>query len=446
MCLNKNRRQLPHYRDIEALLNDNEVVNTEQVDTNQSWQEYDLDDFKCKPNYPWEYDFKYEYLNDGVVGHGKNKKPDANVFWNLDEEKNSIIRLLKYKMEYTNGKAISSKFAFDCDGSGVVEKYVCALSREIYRVLWGWNDMPFPEKEIITRYGSVMPYFATSFGPDTMNSFFKIFEHYLKVKFNRFETYKSLYKTVVVNGVDINDILVDEEDRTMWEKYAIMHQTLGNFTLVPAGFNTNRSSKTNDFWDLSLLWLQNDEKNYFKKDKKLFAKYINYFFLWDYVLKEGSDYQIKSLRKNSFHCGTGVIDGHESLCLTEEEILVFLRNAVWAITRRGIFMTAMLRIEQEIGADKYGELRDNVLAVNNCYQNYGEVIEALKEGIRSLNLKEVKISIPQMSVQKIEVFLEQTKNAISEIQWSEAHQSFMVAMQNTNSCQSGQTDVLHRNE
>jgi hypothetical protein len=139
--------------------------------------------------------------------------------------------------------------------------------------------------------------------------------------------------------------------------------TLGNFVLVPYGFNRGRYSKTQDYWDLSLDILKKDgyttsKGKVFKTDN--FSRYINTFFLWDYVYCENGQYEIKSLFSDKFQ--NQELDKEQIKNINErfskgkdekfencepkndEEITNFLKNVNWAIKRRGIFMVAMLRI------------------------------------------------------------------------------------------------------
>lgn len=206
----------------------------------------------------WEYDFKYECEN-----HGKN----ANKFWNLDKEQDSIRRLLKYKH---NGN-------FDCDGSGEgKEEYLCRLSRDIYRKLWGWNDGD-KNAEKKTRYGycvdsdSKSKPMSMQFGPDTMNSFITVFDHLnslLKEKGLRSEVNKKkvrdksggrvrvkapYYYTLLVDIADSNPKLkpadflkkCSEEiaENIYISEFAVYTHALGNFVLVPAYFNNYRYIK-----------------------------------------------------------------------------------------------------------------------------------------------------------------------------------------------------------
>lgn len=156
------------------------------------------------------------------------------------------------------------------------------------------------------------------------------------------------------------------------------HQ-LGNFVLVPVYFNGWRGLKLQDRMDLSLYFLseilnENDSKtfkedgfsfegqfqskqrdstkgNVQKKwnvvnkkilpwDKEEFNKYVNIFFLWDYVEppKEGEKkYVVKNLQYSENN-------KENSKYITADTIGIYIDNANAYIERRGIFMAAMLEI------------------------------------------------------------------------------------------------------
>lgn len=124
----------------------------------------------------------------------------------------------------------------------------------------------------------------------------------------------------------------------MMNCFAKLTHTLGNFVLVPYGFNAARYLPTNDYWDAALKILE--EKGFETKKGLLFKKenykrYINYFFLWDYVEKDG--YKAKPLFGKEIGKRARKPNG-------EKEITEYLQNVNRYIRRRGIFMVAMLRI------------------------------------------------------------------------------------------------------
>lgn len=342
MELKQNRAQMPHYRSVENLLTKKESV----IKAEKHEDGYIVPHI-ASPENPWDYDFKYEYEN------GNKEK-----YWNLDEEENTIIRLLKYRTD-DNG--------YDCDGSG---KHGCDLTREIYRKLWDWQDgeskkLPYGK---IGKEGWMA-------GPETMNSFFIAFKYASDVP-GKGKIDTKLYQQVVILQEKLNKFLLEKKDEKIWKEYAKNYHTLGNFVLVPAGFNTFRANQCNDFWDLSLFYLKQEVNNLWLQRDGIFTKYINYFFLWDYVCRNGSEYQVKSLVDGS------LVEENMSRNLQPMETTLFLENVLRVIRRRGIFMTAMLRIEKAIGKEKYAELREKVFLTSETYSGYGGVIKEIKDEIK----------------------------------------------------------------
>lgn len=345
---------------------------------------------------PWEYDFKYEYVN---MNEGKNG--------NLWNEKDKIKRF----------------FRWECDS--IFENYVdldaCYLARDIYLKLWGWVA---PGRS----YNYIDTYFPMELGPDTMNSFATLFETYIQEhtqfcdqdywkEFKKAKPRQKLSKLLIYTwwlssqnkGKYLKDlgIGVSEEEESCWSKYALYTHTMGNFVLVPAGFNKTRSSQFGDFWDLSLTFLKREERNnVWLSGTNIFTKYINYFFLWDYVAcVEEKFYKVKSLLSSNFKCKDyPVTDSHSGICddsktvPSRDEIKNFLRNCNWAIKRRGAFMTLMLSIREKLGENKYSELRRAVFARGDkSYKGYDDVISAIRKKLSEKDAKEMDEIFKKMS-------------------------------------------------
>lgn len=363
MAENQERMQQPHYyvahdpnATVKNFLTGQEYVHMglweEENDPSKKTEAHEK--YKANPEHPWEYDFKYEYPNRGCHEVEKNHIPAPNKFWNLDEEKDDMKRLLKYRTDYNR---------YDCDGSG---EYGCSLTREIYRKLWDWKA---GDKETYGKVGDK----GWMAGPETMNSFFTAFRYASKAPRN-VKTDKWLYCEIVESQKQLKEVLHKEEDETEWKNFAKYHQTLGNFCLVPAGFNSFRGQQCADFWDRSLFYLKQEAGNSWLNRDDIFTKYINYFFLWDYVKRDGSQYQVRALRKCNFkNDATGIINGDEQSKLTPDETSWFLKNAMWAIRRRGIFMTAMLQLRMD-NKQVFKKLRNEVFLSGDCYCGYNTVI------------------------------------------------------------------------
>jgi hypothetical protein len=330
-----------------------------------------ITNFLDKTN-PEDYDFKNE-----MSKYYEKYQADICMEKMPKENQSNIDRFEAYR----NADAkLDKKFRlFDCDSWNDT----CELSTAIYEILWNYEKnvealkWEWTDKERSTFY---------SFGPDTMNSFTT--------------TKKQCCDKA---GKIIEDGL---------EEFAGRTHTIGNFVLVPYGFNRGRYLETKDYWDLSLYILKKDgyttrKGKRFKSDN--FSKYINTFFLWDYVYcddsqcKEG-EYKVKSLFGNE----QSNIAKEDSLIgrLDEEpeervpknkEIENFLKNVNWAIKRRGIFMVAMLRIamldvsptsEKWNVSSWYKLIMKDVLYQDTVMEGYGKVFENIRTCLKDYNVPE----------------------------------------------------------
>lgn len=325
-----------------------------------------LNEFLCSEQ-PWEYDFKFqfnmkllcEFIEQKVKRFKQEKISQVN---NLTCE-SAVQRFLRYKSQPPND-------VFDCDGSGIGDQaYLCWLTRTIYRTLWGWEDLADgtdgSEPIMVKRYGLSCFSDRRSMGPETINSFQTTFTEYQKME-----------KPDFVNT------------RPLIEQFARTTHCIGNFILTFQGYNQYVGK---DYWDIKL------REQYLIRHPGLFFQYINTFFLWDYVQPNGD---IKSLFAESFHTCTPLklleTDSHskylrgeavDSILPTSSEIRPYLENVNWAIRRRGIFMVAMLELEQKIGAQIYDKLRSSVFAqADAVYNGYDAVFEAVKAYLEAESL------------------------------------------------------------
>lgn len=279
-----------------------------------------------------------------LLNENKNKNVDDLVHYDFKLERGiyksvgNISLWLEYRNEGKN---------WDCDGTGNNGTGTCVLTRDIYKVLWAWNS----ENE--NRYTTTAYFNNMLMGPDTMNSYFNVLtqvvevvnpngkiEYFKGIKgkkhWSRLDTSKEKFLNLVAN------VLEQKEIGALLDIYAKLTHTIGNFVLVPEGFNVGRTSKTSDFWDLSLQLLQLD-KNWLQD--QTVEKYVNTFFLWEYV---NENYEVKP-----FFAGHSLENKNPSTIAECVEMLQAITNA---IVRRGYFMIAML-----IVAIKYPENYEQIL-------------------------------------------------------------------------------------
>ncbi len=258
----------------------------------------------------------------------------------------------------------------DCDGSQNDGNN--QLIRDIYKKLWGWNKGD-------DTFGSLnSEKFRCRFGGETMNS--------MKYPLNDIAAesvykYSDLRKRGFLSANHLINLFAQDKLRPKLidalEKvnglveYINSYHTLGNFTLVPAGFNGFRGfsavykgEKIRDYWDLSLSLLQDEgySDNFSPDD---FISYINRFFLWDYINEKGEP---KSLKEDKIN---------------------FYKRCTEFIKRRGIFMTAMLKLQVIIG-EEYELISNSVFnEPSYIYREYDEVLELIKEKLKeSTNIVE----------------------------------------------------------
>lgn len=204
-----------------------------------------LNECNTKKIYPWLWDFKEEL-------HTVN----GNKIGCLDDSKSSIINMFNW---YLSNEVDSS----EVEGSNT--------ANEIYILLWNVSKHDL-QKNIIST--------------DIMNSFWQIYKIALNLYYNIPITY--LRKWIYVNNkLVINKPLFNElknnynkynKVNVLFEQYAFNTHTLGNFSIIPIGFNTGR--KNNDFWDMALILL----KSYFDSiSQDFWIKYIQSNYLYSFV-------------------------------------------------------------------------------------------------------------------------------------------------------------------
>lgn len=357
---------------------------------------------------PHRYDFKRNeilFIESKITDSTTHKKTKAKYeeivkegrYPYSNDNDSSIINFLKYK---------NCETKFDPDNYNET----CDLTGEIYNTLWGWSK----EKGNFR----IASYFDEKmlFGGDTMNSVQTTMDLLIEKspemgkKSDRFKEYKEFNlkgKQKISNRYIFwlfrqcqKDLEKLEDQNVSFSDYCIYTHSIGNFCLVPAGFNIGRAGKTKDYWDLSLAILKKEgyENGGFGKDQ--FNKYINTFFLWDYVDRE---YNPKSLLSNNFYDENynhqNENDSHSVVLFVggrllpkEDEVEIFLHNVNWAIKRRGIFMVAMLRIalldnpdceqdESWVPSDIYKKIMDRVFLSDKCYSGYNDVFNKIKNAV-----------------------------------------------------------------
>ncbi len=187
---------------------------------------------------------------------------------------------------------------FDCDSWNDT----CELTTQIYDCLWRKVDG--------------MSEFVCHLSPDTMNSFATSFNQIAKKS-----SFEESYLAYQKKEADLTGDVV---------MYARNVGCIGNFVLVPKGYNVYRASNFKDNWGRSLcnVLCNKDGKGWLSNGMTP-TQYINLFFLWEYVEQRDGKYVVKS-----------------NFCDVEapKEVIPWLNKA---ISRRGEFMVKIIRIAKE---------------------------------------------------------------------------------------------------
>lgn len=336
-----------------------------------------------------------EYLerlyNSDKVTYGRDKAFYKNRMDSLRSISGdfALINVLKYK-------GLPKFCDFDCDGTikkdYLKQGYYSWFPREIYRTLWNWRDLCRINKNDFKF--STIRQFANScyddhmqMGPDTMNSFWITFSAYLVENYSDTYRWNNFKNTVFFkegengkqrNRADRIQALIEEDGNYICsekiKEFAKWTHTVGNLVLVPAGYNGYRGTQPymKDYFDLSLDNLVHrwDGNHFLGEDEKTvkqsFMRYINTFFLWDYVdenyqpvpMCESHRKQMEIQYETKKPEARGVLPGKEEI----DDLCGCINDG---IRRRGLFVIAMLRIA--MGVDLGGKDAETIYTYSGKY-------------------------------------------------------------------------------
>lgn len=321
----------------------------------------DLKDF-IRAEKPWE--FNFDLLT-------KNEK-----FKNI---RNAFERYISYKAtamdpgkryvyphvgNFVSDRSKDCQGVYDPDGWNFEDHY--HLIWEIYGILWGWHSQ---ENFNGSAYGKIAGVEGCRFGADSMNSIQNTLRRVIddmpvekRANPKGFTNSKAYFIECYLG--ENNEEFRKAIDTPLINEYINSFHTLGNFVLVPAGFNGFRGTNNTigDFWNRSLRYLKEegykdkrfaDEYGEFKPEA--FNRYINRFFLWDHVAKNANGYCVKSANI--------------------ENMSEFFETTVKKIKLRGMFMTAMLMIAAR---GKYHTLQEKIFNSDECYDGFCDIIEQIE--------------------------------------------------------------------
>ena len=250
-------------------------------------------------------------------------------------QEDDLYKFLLYK---------ANESSFDCDR--------CDYVKGVYHRLWGWDNNSSENFQRISIDGK-----EVLMGMDTMNSFWKTFEWALskwcmediKAEFGISKVTTKHAGMFCENYNVLKRIMIKNLSKEIVEqflRFAKLTHTIGNMILVPKKvepytqgiqtFNTARASKWDDYFDLSLIWLFQNEDRYFTKS--VACEYAEQFLLSDYI---SEDYEIIPLIKSHER----IISGNyelEKRPLVKSELLELLKAMNNRIIHRGQLMYAKL--------------------------------------------------------------------------------------------------------
>ena len=211
-------------------------------------------------------------------------------------QNDSITAFLKYK-ELPKNEGI------DCDKAAFY----------LYNIL-GWQNTT----EDIIR-GETMNSFITTFNEAIKDSsdYYTIANRLGKKPRDRHSPYSTLYQNQNYLKFDIIQKNIKE-----FELFAILTHTIGNFTVLPSWMNTGRYYFSRDYWDITLLSLQ-EWLNILSPDA--WTNFVETYYLQPYV---NTEYNVELFW-----------EGHDKKILPKKENYpVFLKKVNERIEERGKYM------------------------------------------------------------------------------------------------------------
>lgn len=257
-----------------------------------------------------------------------------------------------------------------CDPDGSGYSYY-PITHDIYKSLWDW------EKGADT-FGKIQGgAFSCEFGGDTMNSVQTALGRIIdnlsrKNGWDELRGNTKIWLSSDVFTINLYLNKADEmretlEDIAGLKEYICYYTTIGNLCLVPSMFNGERGKNRQlcDYWDRSLEYLHsNGWQETFSCHE--FYRYVNYFFLWEWVDSSGMVERLSDDLNNI------------------EDYSRFLQKSVRKIKRRGIFMNALLEI-----ADKYphiyADIKQQIMFQGNALcSGYSEVLDMVESRVNGI--------------------------------------------------------------
>lgn len=252
-------------------------------------------------NYDYTFEIKKAKMSNVLLGNNKKNiidiviKNDKNI--NNYEEFFKILELDNAESKYKNIKnflryriLIKSGIVngFDCDNLSCVKEI---LKKYIENKI----------KNINIKYDEDKRYFNINdwiFETDTANSFQTIFGEYMRIAYK--EKYQEYIKVYSVKPNEVlrdfyllinidNFFSNDDEVLNKFDELAAAYHKIGNFVLVPYGYNSLRNKLYDDYYDLSIKGLREKYwENFYDRSKDdLFKILTGEEFILKFSLSKG---------------------------------------------------------------------------------------------------------------------------------------------------------------
>lgn len=303
-------------------------------------------------------------MND-VYNFNYDIKNEVSQFRN--SQKDNIYKFLLYKADNSS---------FDCDR--------CDYAKSVYHSLWGFNNNVSDNFQSIKvgKHKIIM-------GMDTMNSFWITFAWALNTwckddierEFGISHVDTQSCNELIKNYSALKNIIISnlsEDIYSQFNKFAALTHTIGNLILVPKtlaphtknqSFNQARASVWNDYFDLSLMWLlENDEEIW---DSNTIKEYRKIFALESYISDNGEIIPLNAEHKQIL-MGENIA---ESRPQTKEQLIALLNNINGRIIQRGKILHSRLT-----NTNNKTNTSQNGKKTSNAFQNKDEAL--LKKGER----------------------------------------------------------------
>lgn len=247
----------------------------------------------------YDYDFKRFYNR----GYSKLKE-------RIEKKPELIADITDFKIQdlkYKDGKGeeiknfLRYRLINEINGGTIIDCDNMAITKEMLSVFLKKQLIPIKNASIKDNSSRVFTINESiELETDTMNSFWTLFKKFiddyicsdLTIRYINYYGKKSAKLRDYWLLSNFDAIFSDErlnkieyefpgitECYTEFRKFALLTHSIGNFTLVPRGYNTKRYAITKDCWDLSLIDLQRKVDIY-----KWYSEHIN-VFLYDNYFK-----------------------------------------------------------------------------------------------------------------------------------------------------------------